>query len=209
MNYKISPEADYEAMQSFFIKGGTIENMSDEYKKLHIIWKRSDEILRKFPWYHNEKIANQLIADFPEYDIPLKTAKNHVSNAKKYYDFTVNETPATQVRLLTEICHKQIAILQAHQQTYKNKAHVTAKVIESWVHQIAVLNKLYADDVPVEKENSEINFILSSNDIDFDDVPSISEKEINKQLEKIAKAIDLTEAEKNQIYKKDVKNNIF
>jgi len=209
MNINILPETDYNIMQQFFQNGGTIDNMPPELLRVRLIWKRADEIIRKFPYYNNERIANQLISDFPEYNLSLSTAKRHVSNAKKYFDLVETETPATHRRILTELAYKQIALLENMQIAYPNRAHMVSKIIENWHNRIASINKLYDKEIEEIDNKRDITVILSGNELDFDDVPKISDKELYKIIDEVADFADLKPAEKQKIIDKDVKGKIL
>ncbi len=209
MNIKLTAEKEFQMMQEFFLNGGTIENMPPELFRVRHIWKRADEILRKFPYYNNEKIANQLMADLSEYDLSLSTAKNHVTYAKQYFNFVESETPETHKRILTEICYKQIAILEKHQLVNPDRAHLASKSIELWSNRIASINGLYDKKEKIEAPKGDINIILSSDDMKFNDIPSLPEKELYSTIEEVTEIVDITESEKQKIISKDVENNIL
>ncbi len=209
MNLNLPIENDYQMMSEFFQSGGTLENMPEALKRVRLIWLRADKILRDFPYYSNEKIAEQLRSDMAEYDLPLSTAKAHVTYAKKYFDTVEAETPATHKRLLTELCYKQIAKLTKHQKDYPTKAHITSKSIETWANRIASINGLYNETKEIAPAIGDTYILLSSDALKFNDIPDVTEKELYSTIEKVTKVIDVTETEKQKIIDKDVKNNIL
>jgi len=209
MNIKLGAENDFLMMQEFFQSGGTLDAMPEELRRVRLIWKRADDILRQFPYYSNEKIANQLRADLPEYDLSPRLARLHVTNAKKYYDFAEGESPETHQRLLTEICYQQIAVLKKHQLNFPSKAHITGKSIEAWVNRIASINSLYDKKEQKSEDTGDLFLILSSDDMKFPDIPNVTEKELYSVIEDVTQSVEITEAEKQKIISKDVKNNIL
>jgi len=209
MNIKLAAETEYQMMQDFFINGGSLENMPSELRRVRKIWKRSDEILRKFPYYNNEKIAKQLIADLPEYDLSLQTAKFHVTNAKKYYNFVESEVPETQIRILTELAYKQIAILEEQQKLYPAKAHLISKTIETYINRIVSINGGYDKKKETEDKGGDIFLILSSDDTKFEDIDNVTDAELYSTIEEVTKVLDITETEKQKLIDKDVKGNII
>jgi hypothetical protein len=209
MNFKISHENEYQMMEQFFRTGGTIESMPAELLRVRRIWKRADELVRKYPYYNNEQIANQLIADLPEYNLALSSAKNHVTYAKKYFDFVETETPATHRRILTTILYKQIALLQEVQKKQGINAHNIAKSIELITNRIASMNKVYNEEIAVEEQTGDIFIMLSEKDLFFPDIPKISDKELYKIIDEITDCVDITNVEKQKIIDKDVKGNII
>jgi len=209
MNYNLDPEDEFLMMQEFFLSGGTADSMPESLLRIHKIWKRADDLVRKYPYYDNEKIANQLISDFPEYDMALSTAKNHVTSAKKYYDFVEAESPNTHRRILTTILYKQIAKLEALQREQGTKAHHIAKVIQDLVNRIASINHLYDKEKQDETRQGDIYVILSENDLEFEDIDYITDKELYGIIEDVTDKVSITPAEKQKIIDKDVKGNII
>lgn len=209
MNLIIRPEEEFEMMQQFFVNGGTSDEMPEELLRLRIIWKRADELIRKFPYYNNERIANQLIADLPEYLNTLSTAKTHVVNAKKYYDLVETDTPETHKRILTDIAHKQIAALIEQQKACPQRAHQISATIEKWVNRIASINKLYDDIVNDNFDSRDIVLVISDDSLAFPDIPDVTEKELYSTIEKVTKEIDITTAEQKRLIDKDVKGNVL
>jgi len=208
MNIKLAAETEYQMMQDFFLNGGSLDDMPEELRRVRRIWKRSDEILRKFPYYNNEKIAKQLIADLPEYDLSLQTAKLHVTNAKKYYNFVESEVPETQIRILTELAYKQIAVLEEQQKLYPAKAHLISKTIETYVNRIVSINGGYEKKKESE-DNGDIFLILSSDDTKFEDIDNVTEAELYSTIEEVTKVLDISETDKQKLIDKDVKGNII
>ncbi len=209
MNHNITPETEYEMMQQFFQSGGTIETMPDELLRVRKIWLHADRLVRKYPYYNNEKIAKQLIADLPEFNLALSTAKNHVTYAKKYFDFVETESPQTHRRILTEICYKQIAILERQQLQSPRRAHLISKIIEHWSNRIASINHLYEKEKQEQFEHGDITLIISDDDLKFPDLKSISDKELFKIIDKVAEEVEITTAEKQQIIEKDVNGKLI
>jgi len=209
MNLKITPENEYFMMLQFFQNGGTLDNMPEDLKRTRTIWMRADEILRKRPWYSNETIANQLIADLPEYNLALQTAKKHVTSAKKYFDFVETDSPATHRRILVEKAYKQIAILEALQISQPLKAHYISKEIDNWCNRIAQLTKLYNEEEKDEEEIRDITIILDVNSMNFPDIKHVSQKELYKMIQDVTEYTDITPSEKQKIIHKDVEGNII
>jgi hypothetical protein len=209
MNLNISPEIEFDMMQQFFLNGGNSDNMPEELLRVKRIWKRADELVRKYPYYDNEKIANQLMSDLPEYNLALSTAKKHVTYAKKYFDQVEAETPATHRRILTDILYRQIAILERQQLVLPSKAHQISKVIESISNRISSLNHLYDQEKEQNENQGDIFLVLSNNDLDFPDIPSISEKELQKAIKKVTEEVDISPDEFEKIMQKDVKGNVI
>jgi len=209
MNLNITPENEFQMMEQFFQNGGTLDNMPQELLRVRRIWKRADEILRKFPWYDNEKIANQLIADLHEYQLSLSTAKNHVTYAKKYFNFVEAESPETHRRILTELAYKQIAVLEKLQLEQPRKAHQVSKVIEQWHNRIASINHLYDKQETEKEDNRDIFVVLSDDDLKFEDVPYISDKELYSIIDDVAEFADMTPSEKQKMIDKDVKGKLI
>jgi hypothetical protein len=209
MNYKIDPEDEFLMMQEFFLSGGNVDSMPAELLRIRKIWMRADELVRKYPYYNNEKIANQLISDLPEYNLCLSTAKKHVTYAKKYFDLVESESPATHRRILSSILYKQIKKLQELQNVQGTKAHHIAKVIEGLVNRIASINHLYDKEVKDDEPTGDIVVVLSEKDFDFEDIETISDKELYKIIDQIAGAVEITPAEKQKIIDKDVKGKLI
>ena len=209
MNYNLKPENEFELMQEFFLSGGTVDNMPAELFRVRKIWLRADQLLRQFPYYNNEKIANHLIADLPEFNLALSTAKRHVTLAKRYFNEVEKETPATHRRILTELCYKQIAILEQQQLEYPKNAHNISKQIEKWSNRLAALNKLYEPEKADDNTHGDITIILSSNELDFPDIPQISDKELYTIIDEVAEEIEITTKDKQKIIDKDVKGKII
>lgn len=209
MNLHISPDSEFDMMQQFFLNGGSSDSMPEELLRVKRIWKRADELVRKYPWYDNEKIANQLMADLPEYPMSLSSAKRHVTNAKKYFDHVETETPATHRRILTDILYRQIAILEQQQLAYPWKAHQISKAIEQVSNRISSLNHLYDREAEEPAEQGDIYLSLSSNDLEFPDIPSITEKELQKAIKKVTEVVEVTPEEIETLIKKDVKGNVI
>jgi len=209
MNVKLDPREEYDMMTQFFQTGGSIETMPEELFRVRTIWKRADELVRKYPYYNNEKIAEQLRADFPEFDLAITTAKNHVTNAKKYFDFVETETPATHRRILTTLLYKQIAILEQQQLKQPLRAHQIAKVIDGLANRISSINHIYDQEPAPQKEQSDMTLILSNNSMDFEDIPIITDKELYDTIEKITQVVSISTEEKQKIIDKDVKGKIL
>jgi len=210
MNHKINPFQEYELMLNFFQTGGNLEKMPSDLKRIHTIWKRADELVRKYPYYNNEKLAEQLRTDFAELDLTLSIAKRHVTQAKKYFDFVETETPATHRRIITTILYKQIAMLEQQQFIQPSKADRIAQTIEKIAHRIAALNKVYSEEKEeAPEEDNDITFILSTDSTQFEDIPDISDAELYRTIDKITKVIPISPEEKAEIIAKDVKNKIL
>ena len=210
MNYSISLKDEYQMMQDFFGSGGTIDSMPPELLRVRSIWKRADELVRKYPYYNNEKIANQLMADMPEHDLCLSTAKKHVSYAKKYFDFVETESPNTHRRILTEIAYKQIAMLEKSQLANPLRSHHFSKQIEVWSNRVASMNKVYdKEDKITDERQGDLYFVFSDNAMEFEDVEDISDKELYKVIDQVTDKVDITTTEKKKIINKDVKGNLF
>jgi hypothetical protein len=205
MRVPIDPEKEYKMMLQFFQNGGTSDNMPEELLRTRRIWKRADELIRKYPWYNNEKIANNLIADMPEYDMALITAKQHVIAAKKYYDTAETSTPATHRRILTDILYRQIAKLEAYQ---AHNPIGAAKAIAELNKQIALMNHVYEKEEPVKELEGDTIMILSSQDNEFPELPSYSKKELYKIIDKITESIDLNPEERQKLIDKDVEGKL-
>ena len=209
MDYNIKPKEEYDMMLQFFQTGGTVETMPEELLRTRLIWKRADALILKYPYYNNEKIAEQLRADFPEYDLAVSTAKNHVTNAKKYFDFVETESPATHRRILTTLLYKQIAILEQQQILQPTKGHQIGKVIDALSNRIASINHLYEKETAAPEEEGDVTIILSNNALDFEDIPVISDAELYKTIDKISSVVPLSTEEKQKIIDKDVKGKIL
>jgi len=209
MNLKINPKDEYEMMQQFFLSGGTIESMPPELLRIRKIWLRADQLVRKYPYYNNEQIANQLIADLPDFNLALSTAKNHVTYAKKYFDFVETESPAAHRRILTTILYKQISILEQLQTRQGSNAHHISKVIEKLTNRIASINGAYNEDKATEEQQGDIIVMLSDKDLDFPDIEKISDKELYQIIEDVTDYVDITNEEKQKIIDKDVKGKIL
>jgi len=209
MNYSIKPNEEYDMMLQFFQTGGTIETMPEELLRTRLIWKRADALILKYPYYNNEKIAQQLRADFPEYDLALSTAKNHVTNAKKYFDFVETESPATHRRILSTILYKQIAILEQQQIAQPTKAHQIGKVIDGMSNRISSINHLYEKETAAPDEEGDVTIVLSNNSLEFEDIPDVTDAELYKSIDKIASVVSLSTEEKQKIIDKDVKGKIL
>jgi len=205
MNVNISPEQEYQMMQAFFTNGGVVENMPEEMLRTRRLWKRADEIIRKAPWYDNEKIANQLISDFPEYTMSLSAAKRHVTAAKKYFDFVETDTPATHRRILTSLLYKQMAKLIEYQPYNPVQ---TAKVIEQLSNRIAAINHLYEKEEQGEADTGDLNLIISTQEINFPDIKQLTSKELYTIIDEITDCVELTDEEKQLIIQKDVENKL-
>ncbi len=209
MNLTIHPETEYNMMQEFFLNGGTSDTMPEELLRVRRIWKRADELVRKYPYYNNEKIANQLIVDLSEYNLALSTAKQHVTYAKKYFDQVEAESPATHKRILSDLLYRQIAMMEEQQARYPSKAHQIGKTIEVLVNRLASINHLYDKETEQEDAHGDVFLILSGNDLDFPDIPSVTETELQKAIKSVTDEIEVTPAEIDKIIEKDVKGNIL
>jgi len=208
MNLIISPQNEYKMMLDFFNSGGTITEMPTELLKIRTVWKRADELFRKFKYYNNEKLAKLLMDDMPEQDMALSTAKAHISNAKKYYNFVEKETPETHKRMLTDILYQQIAMMEAMQLEYPLRADRYSKQIEVIVNRIASINKLYEkEETQTNERQGDLTIIFSSNTSNFDDIEDISDNELYTIIEEVTEKTDLSNKEKNRLISKDVKGN--
>ncbi|MCD6566515.1 MAG: hypothetical protein J7K53_11310 [Bacteroidales bacterium] len=208
MNLLTIQNNEYQMMLNFFQNGGTVDNMPPELLRVRRIWKRADELFRKYPYYANEKLANQLISDLPEYDLALSTAKKHITYAKKYFDFVETESPETHRRVLTTIAYKQIAILEELQLKQPQKAAHISKMMENWSNRISSINHLYDENKETEQQHGDITIIISDNELDFPDLPKISDKELYTIIEDMTDVVDITTAEKQKLIDKDVKGKI-
>jgi len=207
MNYKnIDPEKEYKLMSSFLMSGGNLDGMPEELRRIRLIWKRADELIRKTPFYNNERIAQLLLVEFPEYEMGLSTAKNHVTAAKKYFDSVETETPATHRRILTDILYKQIVKLNAYQ---AHSPVQTAKAIAEISKMIASINHLFEKEEKNVSQEGETFIIVSSNDNDFPDIPHYTKKELFKIIDEISNVIDISETEKQKIIDKDVHGKLL
>lgn len=202
MNIHIDPEQEYKMMMQFFQGGGEVEGMPEEMLRTRKLWKRADQLIRRYPYYDNEKIAKQLLADFPEYNLSLSSAKRHVTSAKKYFDFVETETPATHRRILTTLLYKQIEKLNIYQ---ANNPVNAAKIINQLAQTIAGINHLYEKDKEEEKELEEPIIVLSEKDFDDMNIKVLPEKELYKLIDKITEAVDLNPEERQKMIDKDVR----
>lgn len=210
MNYSIAPKDEYQMMQDFFLNGGTLSSMPPELLRVRSIWKRADELVRKYPYYNNEKIANHLLSDMPEMDMCISTAKKHVTEAKKYFNFCEKESPETHKRILLEICYKQIAILEKLQIANPLRANNVSKTIEQWSNRIASLSGAYdKEETSTEERQGDLYIVFSDKELDFPDIPDISDKELYKVIDDVTDKVSISTSEKKKLINKDVKGNIF
>lgn len=206
MNIHIDPEKEYRMMQQFFQNGGNVDNMPKELLRVRQIWKEADRLIRRYGYYDNERIANQLIADHPEFNLAPSTAKQHVTAAKRYFDFVETETPATHRRRLTDLLYKQIEKLQIYQ---PNNPINSSKVINELIKTIAFINHLEKEDEPPKIDETGSMLVISDAAIDFPDMKRYTDAQLYAIIEDVTEIVDLTPAEKKKLIDKDVNGKLI
>ena len=206
MNIKLDPEKEFKIMQQFFSNGGSVDNMPEELLRVRRIWKEADRLVRRYPYYDNEKIANQLMADLPEFKLATSTAKQHVTAAKRYYDFVETDSPETHRRILIDILYKQIAKLQIYQ---ANNPIKTAEAICKITEQISRLKGLDKETGVPNVETGTSFLMLSSSALDFPDMRNYTDSQLYAIIEDVTDVVDLSPGEKKKLIDKDINGKLI
>jgi len=214
-NYKIHPEQEYLMLQNYY-KTGIGENMPDELIRLETIYRFTFPFLEK-GYLQQQQIANLIYSEFKKrdsespanslkFDMSRRMAWDHVTNARKYYFESQQETPAFHRIRLTKLLYKHLALMEELLPTEPFKAE---KIILEINEKIAKLNNCYAPDLTIQNgSKGETYFLLSDNAKEFPDMIEVPDEELYKMIDKFAISHELTDEQKIKIIRKDVRGEL-